>query len=552
MKAQLLATPLIFAVLLLAWGAVAIVTRRRGWLTPLGTAVCLTGLVPLALTGSLVVAYPLWSDEVEHLHCAWLLSQGQLPYVDFWEHHPPLLWQGMQFSFPLLPESMVTVWVWRVIATALLLGTAVAVGELVWRWWFPQERRAAVYAASGLVVLGTRASALLGPVIRADVFAGLLSCVALWAAWRAAESRALRWPVIAGATAALAIVFSPRFAGLVLLWPIAAVVSVLRPTSLPPSRSEKGGRGNGSALAPAPPEAGGGPGGRRHLLAGAALFAASGLVVVGLQGWWLAAHGILNQCLFWVFRVNTTQSPHGGAFFVLRYALHVHAAFGLFWVLGLWRWRRRLPASQWALLAVAPLPGALLPYLNPGSHFYALWPAVVTGAPVVIAELLERCRELSPQRLQSWLVLLGVAWLAAGPLAQPYFYNARPIPFRRGLRCLARMLEASRGQKVLCVVPYHPIFCQDATPLWHPYQLDSAHLQPRLRQMTQAALAQVWRCPPTRIDPRAMEDLVAAGTAADRARWARLRPRYRRVVQCPDGLHGMAELKSEGRSQNAE
>ena len=31
-------------------------------------------------------------DEFEHLHAAWLISVGKLPYVDFFEHHNPLLW----------------------------------------------------------------------------------------------------------------------------------------------------------------------------------------------------------------------------------------------------------------------------------------------------------------------------------------------------------------------------------------------------------------------------------------------------------------------------
>ena len=31
-------------------------------------------------------------DEFEHLHASWLVSQGKLPYRDFFEHHHPLLW----------------------------------------------------------------------------------------------------------------------------------------------------------------------------------------------------------------------------------------------------------------------------------------------------------------------------------------------------------------------------------------------------------------------------------------------------------------------------
>ena len=34
-------------------------------------------------------------DESQHLHVAWLVAQGQVPYRDFWEHHLPLFHYGV-------------------------------------------------------------------------------------------------------------------------------------------------------------------------------------------------------------------------------------------------------------------------------------------------------------------------------------------------------------------------------------------------------------------------------------------------------------------------
>lgn len=31
-------------------------------------------------------------DDVEHLHAAWLVRQGLLPFLDFFEAHQPPLW----------------------------------------------------------------------------------------------------------------------------------------------------------------------------------------------------------------------------------------------------------------------------------------------------------------------------------------------------------------------------------------------------------------------------------------------------------------------------
>ncbi len=35
---------------------------------------------------------PKTGDDIEHLHSAWLVYQGYVPYVDFFQHHNPLLW----------------------------------------------------------------------------------------------------------------------------------------------------------------------------------------------------------------------------------------------------------------------------------------------------------------------------------------------------------------------------------------------------------------------------------------------------------------------------
>ena len=48
-------------------------------------------------------------DNVEHLHSTWLISQGKIPYKDFFQHHNPLLW--FVFS-PLLICQKTTLQYW--------------------------------------------------------------------------------------------------------------------------------------------------------------------------------------------------------------------------------------------------------------------------------------------------------------------------------------------------------------------------------------------------------------------------------------------------------
>lgn len=44
----------------------------------------------VVLRAGAVINGPLDPDESEHLQAAWLIGQGQVPYLDFWDHHPPL------------------------------------------------------------------------------------------------------------------------------------------------------------------------------------------------------------------------------------------------------------------------------------------------------------------------------------------------------------------------------------------------------------------------------------------------------------------------------
>jgi hypothetical protein len=48
-------------------------------------------LVIAALGAAMVAHAKLDPDESQHLHVAWLIAQGRVPYADFWEHHMPLL-----------------------------------------------------------------------------------------------------------------------------------------------------------------------------------------------------------------------------------------------------------------------------------------------------------------------------------------------------------------------------------------------------------------------------------------------------------------------------
>src|SRR5262245_48636551 len=48
-------------------------------------------------------------DEFEHLHSAYLVSRGQTPYVDFFEHHPPLGYYLVAATVPMQAPTFDTI-----------------------------------------------------------------------------------------------------------------------------------------------------------------------------------------------------------------------------------------------------------------------------------------------------------------------------------------------------------------------------------------------------------------------------------------------------------
>ncbi|MBO5441292.1 MAG: hypothetical protein J6A09_01845, partial [Alphaproteobacteria bacterium] len=55
-------------------------------------------------------------DEFEHLHAAWLVSTGKVPYLDFFEHHHPLLWYLSAPIVRLFYDDVIVFYVMRAIS----------------------------------------------------------------------------------------------------------------------------------------------------------------------------------------------------------------------------------------------------------------------------------------------------------------------------------------------------------------------------------------------------------------------------------------------------
>jgi hypothetical protein len=63
----------------------------------------------------------LGADEAEHLHFSYLLSLKQRPFIDFWEHHMPLIW------YFLYPINLVSDFLSKITLARLIQSTTILI-----------------------------------------------------------------------------------------------------------------------------------------------------------------------------------------------------------------------------------------------------------------------------------------------------------------------------------------------------------------------------------------------------------------------------------------
>jgi hypothetical protein len=155
-------------------------------------------------------------DESQHLHVAWLIAEGQVPYRDFWEHHLPFFHYAMAPLTAWLTERPEVYFAARLIMCLL----AAAAVVLTWRLGRRLSADAAVWAA--LVLLFLPQFAETSTETRPDVpalVAHLASLLAL-VHWRADRRPGWLWAAGACQGAALALSIKAIFA-------LAGVVAVV-------------------------------------------------------------------------------------------------------------------------------------------------------------------------------------------------------------------------------------------------------------------------------------------------------------------------------------
>lgn len=181
----------------------------------LGTAALALLLAHAALLAALAPHRHWDPDEFQHAQAAWLIAQGLIPFVDFFDHHTPL-WHllAAPFAAQVDPTSLDSALAFLVGArfAALALSAALVAAT----WGLARHLAGPAAAALGALLLAAEAHFLLKAIeIRPDQLAALATMLATYALARAAQTdrmprSAPRWAFAAGLAFGIALLASQK------------------------------------------------------------------------------------------------------------------------------------------------------------------------------------------------------------------------------------------------------------------------------------------------------------------------------------------------------
>ena len=393
-------------------------------------------------------------DEVEHASATWQVSQGLVPYEDFFQHHSPMLWILAAPLFRIRMVSEHPVECFRMVAALLSLCVLLILCLMARRIW--QEK------AAGWAVFILFAGYFLRfelynfrPVVAANI------CI-LSAFWMLMEGRKILMNLFAGFLLGFALSLSPRYAPFLLLMPLWALAS---------------GREWKQTVRMAP-------------FHGIGLL--SGILPLCL---WLAHHSLFGPFHRFVLAFNAGRmmeetAVFGGTFDVLA---TVFACWGCSRLLcgesDSSRYQGRLLSVMLALSALVYLTMSKTNY-DYYQQMYIL-SAILAGSGLLYSVLKEWAGK--------WFSI--PAFLLAGFILWPGIHSAqravRRGDFVSGMRIISTLRRAAGADEVVCITPDHPITSRNATYISTGWQYRFCLSHPCFRERGRAIARDIMATTPS-------------------------------------------------------
>jgi hypothetical protein len=367
-------------------------------------------------------------DEIEHLHAAWLVANGQRPFVDFLEHHPPTLWYALAPIVRAFDGEL---------QSAILICRLVNLGALVLSLKTLERSAGRAAPVAILLLLGSWLHLRNSIEIRPDALMAALCSAALMAWLRHLRSGRSGAALLAGACAGAATAMLQK----------AAVFSVLLLA--------------GTFLAAPSGHA------RRAIARGAMLFAGAAAVPVGALAFALWRAGLWTDFWFWNFSFNRFAYLQAQVAVLSPWSTLgvAWADQPLLWSAGLasaavtlYRSARRHQHVGSAQLVCAIIALGLLAGFA-SSSFPFSHNLLMVAPPLALlgAELLEE----SPR------VAMAATWICGALIVKTLIFSAFYGENAGHRRVQEWLLAHTRaGDTVYVPPPFHPVFRRDAGYFW--------------------------------------------------------------------------------------
>jgi hypothetical protein len=375
-------------------------------------------------------------DDVAFLHFSWLISQGLVPFRDFWEHHSPFLPLLLSPVMNLMPKSAAIYDIARIFSGIIFLFNAFLgwrISRLVWQ----DKARLSIYL---LLIFSAGIFAhyfLLRPDILMIFFilAGLFICLKI-------SPKGISSYFAVGISFGLAMSFITKQYLLVFL-PLIAIWLGQKP-------------------------------GRAGKLAAYAAGLGAGIAPLLF---YLISLGILRDFVSWVFIFNGKN---------LKVSVHfplVILAAGLWGVYVLMRRFRETRDIKAAILVWAFILSTMSSLTTTsdldGLYYLGLWYFIcaIAASGAVLPQMLNTVKSLWKQSLIGGLIF---SVLLTPNFA--YLWKYRHADFVKNKKAAAQLLAYTGQDPCVILLPIHPVFARDATRLYSGWQYSFIAYFPEVRE----------------------------------------------------------------------
>lgn len=364
-------------------------------------------------------------DESEHLHCIWMVSQGLVPFLDFWQHHSPLLWVIFAPLFKNITPS-VSIFEWaRALGAALFILSGLIgwrISKRIWKADFDP----------GVYLFFILCACIPGELfrLRPDIFMIFFLLLGINFSLSIAKGRTI-FSFYAGLAFALALSFAMK-QYLLILVPIIIIFRF----------------------------------GKNNLMAKLALYV-SGLFIGCFPLFiYLIKNHIVQEFFYWVIMFNREQINISAVFPVFFAAAGILSAVKAFKKYKKWQNEEGFIFLIVFILGTLSSSTKLVDF--PGKYYLAFWYILVA---VGAAGLAGSFRAMKNKLSRPGFSLLAGVLLAM--LFAPVFIEIvsnTKTSFKEDRSLIAELMGYCKKDKCFVTLPFHPIFNRDATRIYSNWQ----------------------------------------------------------------------------------